>query len=231
MQNKKNDNKKNKKEILLDTLKGNKFIKNKIIIMSLLEENKLESIINNITDSEIVVLGSSYIKKDKISHLENFLFFLDSFITYVIGIINNYSIITDVIVECLKNKESSILLEKIYPYDDNNISRIRYNYKLMIISNFYNNLNRFSNELPDIFDINNIDMTMEEDIDKLINILEEICFVNKDNYYLLALFTRVEEDNYDIYLSYYERLLDNYKKNMDFIKEYQKFKKINNICL
>ena len=231
MQNKKNDNKKNKKEILLDTLKGNKFIKNKIIIMSLLEENKLESIINNITDSEIVVLGSSYIKKDKISHLENFLFFLDSFITYVIGIINNYNIITDVIVECLKNKESSILLEKIYPYDDNNISRIRYNYKLMIVSNFYYNLKIFGSELPDIFNINTIDITKEEDIDKLINILEEICFVNKDNYYLLALFTRVEEDNYDVYLSYYERLLDNYKKNMDFIKEYQKFKKINNICL
>ena len=230
MQNKKDDNKKSK-EGLLDTLKESKFIKNKIIIMSLLEENKLENIISNITDNEIVVPGSSYIKKDKISHLENFLFFLDSFITYVIGIINNYSIITDVILECLKNKESNILLEKIYPYDDNNISRIRYNYKLMIVSNFYNNLNRFSNELPDIFDINNIDMTMEEDIDKLINILEEICFVNKDNYYLLALFTRVEEDNYDIYLSYYERLLDNYIKNMDFIKEYQKFKKINNICL
>ena len=230
MQNKKDDNKKSK-EGLLDTLKESKFIKNKIIIMSLLEENKLENIISNITDNEIVVPGSSYIKKDKISHLENFLFFLDSFITYVIGIINNYSIITDVIVECLKNKESNILLEEIYPYDDNNISRIRYNYKLMIVSNFYNNLNRFSNELPDIFDINNIDITKEEDIDKLINILEEICFINKDNYYLLALFTRVEEDNYDIYLSYYERLLNNYKKNMDFIKEYQKFKKINNICL
>lgn len=231
MQNKKNDNKKNKKEILLSTVKESKFIKNKIIIMSLLEENKLESIINNITDSEIVVLGSSYIKKDKISHLENFLFFLDSFITYVIGIINNYSIIIDVIVECLKNKESSILLEKIYPYDDNNISRIRYNYKLMIVSNFYNNLNRFSHELPDIFDINNIDITKEEDIDKLINILEELCFINKDNYYLLALFTRVEEDNYDVYLSYYERLLDNYIKNIDFVKEYQKFKKMNNIYL
>lgn len=230
MQNKKNDNKKNKEE-LLDIVKESKFIKNKIIIMSLLEENKLENIISNITDSEIVVPGSSYIKKDKISHLENFLFFLDSFITYVIGIINNYSIITDVIVESLKNKESKILLEKIYPYDDNNISRIRYNYKLMIVSNFYNNLNRFSNELPDIFNINNIDITKEEDIDKLINILEEICFINKDNYYLLALFTRVEEDNYDIYLSYYERLLNNYKKNIDFIKEYQKFKKINNICL
>ena len=230
MQNKNDDNKKSK-EGLLDIVKESKFIKNKIIIMSLLEENKLDDIISNITDSEIEVPGSSYIKKDKISHLENFLFFLDSFITYVIGIINNYSIINDVIVECLKNKESSILLEKIYPYDDNNISRIRYNYKLMIVSNFYNNLNRFSHELPDIFDINNIDMTIEEDIDKLINILDEICFINKDNYYLLALFTGVEEDNYDVYLSYYERLLDNYKKNMDFIKEYQKFKKINNICL
>ena len=38
-------------------------------------------------------------------------------------------------------------------------------------------------------------------------------------------------DNYDIYLSYYERLLDNYIKNIDFIKEYQNFKKLNNICL
>ena len=231
MQNKKNDNKKNKKEILLDTLQESKFIKNKIVIMSLLEENKLDSIINNITNREIVVLGGSYIKKDKISHSENFLFFLDSFINYIMNIINNYSIIIDVIVECLKNKESSILLEKIYPYDDNNLSKIRYNYRLMIISNFYYNLNIFGNEIPDIFNINTIDITKEEDIDKLINILEEMCFINKDNYYLLALFTRVEEDNYDIYLSYYERLLDNYIKNIDFVKEYQNFKKLNNIYL
>lgn len=230
MQDKENDNKKNKEE-LLEIVKKSKFIKNKIIIMSLLEEDKLEDIIKNITDREIVVPGSAFLKKNNISHSENFLFFLDNFVNYFMNVINNYSIIESAILECLKNKESNILLEEIYPYDDNNISKIRCNYKVIIIYNFYYNLKRFSIELPDIFNINNIDITNENDIDTLINILEEICFANKDNYYLQALFTKVEDDNYEIYLSYYERLLDNYIKNINFIKEYQKFKKSNNICL
>ena len=231
-----NDNKKNKGEILYNITKNNNYIKNKIIILALLEENKLDNIIKDITDSKIPVSGSAFLKQDKISGYDNFIYFLDSFITYVMHIINNYSIIDNVIIECLSNKESTILLEKIYPYDDNNISRIKYNYKLMIISNFYYNLKEFSTELSDKYnmlklDLNNIDITNEDDIDKLINLLEELCFINKDNYYLLSLFTKVKEDNYDIYLSYHERLLDNYIKNISFIKAYQLFKKNNIIYL
>lgn len=231
-----NDNKKNKGEILYNITKNNNYIKNKIIILALLEEKKLYNIIKDITDSEVTVSGSAFLKQDKISEYDNFIYFLDSFITYVMRIINNYSIIDNVIIECLKNKESNILLEKIYPYDDNNISRIKYNYELMIISNLYYNLKEFSNELSGRYnilklDINNIDITNADDIDKLINLLEELCFINKDNYYLLSLFTKVKEDNYDMYLSYYERLLDNYIDNINFIKEYQLFKKNNNIYL
>ena len=71
-----------------------------------------------------------------------------------------------------------------------------------------------------VFNIDN-----KKSIKELLMFLTEICFVNKGYYGLLSFFERVNDDNHDIYLSYWKILFENYFNNIDFVIAYREFRK------
>lgn len=231
------DSKKNNdgvKEILKSYVKDNEIVKHKLFILELLNDNILDSIIDNIPDTSVIIKSESFLKKNLISSYENFIYNLDNFITYLLNTVGVIDIIESILKECLKCDINNILLSTNYVYDDTYLEEYVFNYNLMIVSNFYDNLNFFYEEFKDKYktiglDIKNINLDNKKDLEILLSLLEEICFVNKDNSYnLLSLFKKKEEN--DISIIHIDKVLSKYLDNLSFVLEYRKFrKKYNNI--
>lgn len=243
MQNELNYSKKNKKNNIKINLKKRKIIKvaeksqilnHKIITINLISSGTLDSTISLLNKEKIITTNNSLIKKGYLTSEEQFISIIDNFITYffnIFGTISNLNIIS----ECLNSDKNNTLLSKKYFYDNNYIDCYTNSFNLMIINNFYHNARVFKNELKSEFTLAGLkleknDLKNTKKISKIINLLEELCFVNKNNYSLLSLFTLADE-NYDMYLKEWEAVFDTYLTNIDFIHEYQKFKNRNNRLL
>ena len=99
----------------------------------------------------------------------------------------------------------------------------------LIIENFYNNCLVLRNELDKLFmavgfDLDNIDKDNYNDLLKMVNLLEEICFVNRGKYGIIALFEKINDNNYNMFFMQYELLFTMYKKKWHFVMEYRNFK-------
>lgn len=208
-----------------------KFIKNKMIILNLLYRGELDRFILLLNNKKIFTNHNSFIKKGYVTRREHFVYVLDNFITYFIDAFNNIGLIDRVLSLCINCSASNVLLSDKYLYDNAYIDYYINKYNLMIIDNFYNNLFSFKDEL--IQEIENINLKFDIKNDECVNyffmILEEICFVNRNNFALLSLFDRVNDDNYDLYLVYFKILFSNYFNNIEFVEAYRLFKKKNNL--
>ena len=49
------------------------------------------------------------------------------------------------------------------------------------------------------FDLDNIDKDNYNDLLKMVNLLEEICFVNRGKYGIIALFEKINDNNYNMF--------------------------------
>ena len=80
-------------------------------------------------------------------------------------------------------------------------------------------------------DIENINIDNRDDMEKIIRLLEEVCFVNRNRYGIMALFEKINDANYKMFLMQYELLFSIYKKNIKFIREYHKFRDDNDMYI
>lgn len=238
--NKKNNLKNNnikmklKKRKIIRTIKKSHILNYKIITLNLVHSSSLDDTINLLNNEKIITNNSSLIKKGHLTSEEQFISIIDNFVTYffnIFGTINDLNIIS----LCLNSDKNKTLLSKKYFYDNNYIECYTQSYNLMIVNNFHHNALKFKNELKSEFKLANLkfaknDLKNTKKINNLVNLLEELCFVNKNNYSLLSLFT-VADENYDMHLKQWEIIFTNYLNNIDFIHEYQKFKKRNNRLL
>lgn len=222
-----------KKEVEEIVEKSNNLM-NKLIILDLLKKNNLNEYITKITDKKIYIKGPTIIKKGYLTEYEQFIYILDNFITYFMNIINNIELIYKVIPLLISNKK--VFLSKKNYYDNDNIKYYNTEFNKIIISNFYKNLILYKNDLEDYLinleiDLEKIDITKPDNIKMLLSLLEELHFTNRHRYGVIALFEESNSTNHNIFLTYYELIFSAYHKNIKFIKEYRKFKEINNIYI
>lgn len=215
--------------ILEKIIKKEKCIKNKFFILDLLQYGQLDDFIKQLDNEKIIINHNTLIKKGYLTRSEHFVFVLDNFISYFIDIFNNIDLIHKVLPTCINSTSNGVFLSTFYLYDNDYLKYYTDNYNLIIIENFYYNLIKFKNELTD--EIRLIGLELNDNYENIRNILfsvlEEICFVNRNHYALLSLFTKVDDDTYDLYLIQWKILFSNYFDNIDFVYAYRDFKKKN----
>ena len=221
--------KKTKKE-LINVINKTTSIKitNKILIQELISDGALDNLIYKLNNEKVITLKSVLVPKGYLTGYEQFVCLLDNFITHIISVVDSPELIKTIIINCL-NVNSNILLSKKYYYDVENISFYEYNYNYMITAIFYDNLVTLKDKLTKELDIiglyiDKINIEDKNDIHRLTSIIEEIVLVNKSDYKLLSLFTKVNFNRYNLFLDWYSMLINKYQKNKNFIIEYRKLR-------
>ncbi len=101
------------------------------------------------------------------------------------------------------------------------ISRIFYNNLIILKKSLEEELNKIN------INIKEIDIIDKGDVAYLTKIINEIVFINRNDYKVLSLFTNIDNNKYDLYSNWYGMLLSKYIANIDFIKAYRKYKSSN----
>lgn len=225
-----------KKRNIEKVVKKNNNLMNKLLILDLLYSDKLNNYIIELTHKKIYIEGPTIIKDGYLTEYEQFIFVLDNFISHFINIFNNIDLVYKVIPTVISSNKENILLSKRNYYDSSNIKYYNNEFNKIIISNFYKNILTYRKELNHYLlavniDIDKINFEKSNDITKILFLLEELHFVNRNRYGIVALFEACNNKNYNIFLKYYELIFNIYQKNINFIKEYRKFKENNNMYL
>ena len=203
-------------------------------IWQLFNDNYLDKFINKLNDETVII--NSYLDKNKnyLTSEEQFLQILDNYITFF----NNkftFVILREIILKLIFiNNNSEFLLCKKYIGDNNQINYFKQNYILFTIETFYKNCQKLYNFLEkdlnsiDI-NINKININNNDDAKKILDILINLCIINKNSYDIIYLFKDIDNNHkmtnsiYDIYVVQWKNLIKNYHQNINFLNEYQKF--------
>ncbi len=225
-----------KKKRITEVVLNSRTLINKFLILDLLYNNHLDGYIYDLNEDKIYITVPTIIKKKYLTGYEQFLCILDNFIIYFLNIFNNVELSYTVLPLCIKNDKNNVLLTKKYFYDNSYIKYFNTEFNTMIVSNFYNNCLILREYLVDFFkmvdiDIENINIDNRDDMEKIIRLLEEVCFVNRNRYGIMALFEKINDANYKMFLMQYELLFSIYKKNIKFIREYHKFRDDNDMYI
>lgn len=207
-----------KKNKIKDVINKSDNLINGIFIVDLLDKGYLDKYMDCLSDNKIYIECPTIIKKKYLTEYEQFLCILDNFITYTINSFSNIELIYIILPLCIANDKNNIFLTKKYFYDNSNITYFNKEFNKLIIENFYNNCLVLRNELDKLFmavgfDLDNIDKDNYNDLLKMVNLLEEICFVNRGKYGIIALFEKINDNNYNMFFMQYELLFTMYKKN------------------
>lgn len=231
LEDKKTDNEYQlKKKKILRIVLNSEYIQNKQLIFTFLLENTLDNYINNLDNNKVKININTVVKKGYLTSEEQFLSILDSFITYLLSIINNIKLLEKIFDMCVNNEHGKILLSKKYIFDNDNINYFYNKFNLMIINNFYNNIFALKREL--MYELDTIDIKVEkyninnpQNIKKIAQLLGDICFINRDReYMLLSMFNSIDTISKELFINHFEILLSNYLKNINFIIEYHKLR-------
>ena len=173
-----------KKNKIKDVINKSDNLINGIFIVDLLDKGYLDKYMDCLSDNKIYIGCPTIIKKKYLTEYEQFLCILDNFITYTINSFSNIELIYIILPLCIANDKNNIFLTKKYFYDNSNITYFNKEFNKLIIENFYNNCLVLRNELDNLFmavgfDLDNIDKDNYNDLLKMVNLLEEICFVNR----------------------------------------------------
>ncbi len=203
-------------------------------IWQLFNDNYLDKFINKLNDETVII--NSYLDKNKnyLTSEEQFLQILDNYITFF----NNkftFVILREIILKLIFiNNNNEFLLCKKYIGDNNQINYFKQNYILFTIETFYKNCQKLYNFLEK--DLNSIDINIDkininnnDDAKKILDILINLCIINKNSYDIIYLFKDIDNNHkmtnsiYDIYVVQWKNLIKNYHQNINFLNEYQKF--------
>lgn len=218
-----------KKNKIKDVINKSDNLINGIFIVDLLDKGYLDKYMGYLSDNKIYIECPTIIKKKYLTEYEQFLCILDNFITYTINSFSNIELIYIILPLCIANDKDNIFLTKKYFYDNSNITYFNKEFNKLIIENFYNNCLVLRNELDKLFmavgfDLDNINNDNYNDLLKMVNLLEEICFINRGKYGIIALFEKINDNNYNMFFMQYELLFTMYKKKWHFVMEYRNFK-------
>ena len=218
-----------KKNKIKDVINRSDNLINGLFIVDLLDKGYLDKYMGYLSDNKIYIECPTIIKKKYLTEYEQFLCILDNFITYTINSFSNIELIYIILPLCIANDKENIFLTEKYFYDNDNITYFNKEFNKLIVENFYNNCLVFRDNLENFykmidFDLDNVDINSYDDLQELVNLLEELCFVNRGKYGVIALFEKINDNNYNMFLMQYELLFTIYKRNWHFVMEYRKFK-------
>ena len=214
-----------KKKNMLKMVISSKNILNKSFIIRFLLDDTLDSYIERLDEEDVLIGIDSFIKKGFLTSEEQFISILDNFITYFFDIVSDVNFGENVFKVCINTKVWDIFLDKKYFYDNDNMEYFYYHFNLIIIDSFYHNLNLLKNDL--IYELDSLSLDMnrfyikrKSDVKKIVTLLSDICFVNKNRSYMLfSLFNRMDRSR-ELALNHFEILFSNYFKNIRFLMEY-----------
>ena len=214
-------------------------------IWQLFNDNYLDKFINKLDNDLVIINYCTYKNKKYLTAEEQFLQMLDNYITFFNHKFT-FAILRETILKLIfTNNDNEFLLCKKYLGDNNQINYFNQNYILFTIETFYKNCQKLYNFLEK--DLNSIDININQininnDAQKILDILIKLCILNKDNYDIIYLFNDIDntintkaKNNdkvsinnsiYNTYIIQWKSLIKNYHKNIKFLNEYQKF--INN---
>lgn len=220
----------NRKKLIKAINDNEKRIRHKYLILDLIEEKEFERVVALVKKDKIKVIRSPLVPKGYLTGFEHFIFILDDFITHYFNITNSPEDIKIIITNLLK--DSDILLSNKYIYDNENISFYQYEFNYLLCKKFYYNLISMKKDLRK--ELKKIDLSISkisiknlDDINGLTTLLGEISFINQNSYKIFALFDDIDSTRRELYIDIYKMLLQNYIKNIDFIKKYREFKNSN----
>ena len=222
-----------KQKIKKHIIKSSRVV-HKVMILQLISDGNLDNIIYKLNNKIVEVNCNCLEKKGYISSEEHFIYIIDNFITYFLNIFNYSDMTKEIVSLCINSDCNNIFTSKEYLFNNDNIEYYRYNYNLIIVNNFYNNCLILQKDLEQEFancnlNIKKIDIKNNDSILKLVMLLEELNFVNKNYFAQLSLFKKIDKNNYKYYLNQWQSLFLNFFDNQELILEYRKFKEKNNI--
>ncbi len=218
-----------KKRKIYKKIGASQLILHKGIIFQIISDGALDEQIY-LLDNIKVEINSSLVKKRQLTAEEQFICIIDSFISYFTEIFPMSSSVVTIVSQCVKSDENNTFLSKKYYGDYQFIDYFLRNYNLMIVNNFYYNYLNLSKDLEEEFkkvdmDVEKVDLKNDDSVYNLILLLEEICFINKNNFAILSLFSKITDDKYLLYKKQWEILLSNYLNNEEMLCAYRKFRK------
>lgn len=224
---------KKRKEEIEKLTKSLRNLVNKILILDLLYNDNLYDLIIKLKEEKIRITNPTIIEKKYLTSYEQFLYVLDNFITYMIKIFNSVEIAHTIIPRIIK-ENNEILFSRYYFYTSYNTRKYIKGFNKMIVNNFYNNCLILKDELSPYYDTLNIkleklNINKYNDSIKIILLLEEIFFISRNKYGVIALFEKITKENYKQISTQYDRLFYDYERNIDFVKQYRDFRERNGI--
>ena len=214
-----------KEKIIKEVLKQN--LKYDYLIIKLINQNKIDYLIERITNTKTKANKTSIIKKRYLSQYEQFISLLNTFI-YIFKedfyFLNN----TDYIIEKLlqDKRNTKFLLSKKYIGNNNNTHYFSYNIKKLISNKFYNSIKKLSNESETINNFikkNKIKIKKtklhKDEIENIYNILIKLSLSNAKTLNNFLLFENINEytKNKKHFIIEWELMIKNYYQKIDAI--------------
>jgi len=211
-----------KKEILNSTSKYD------YLILKLINEDKINNLINNINNKKTKINITSLYKKKYLTENEQFLLLLNNTIYYFkeqfYFLNNNIDLVITILLQNKKN--TKYLLSKKYIGKNSNIPFFNKSIKKLIITNYYNNLKNLSKESLIIKNFRKEhNLFLEKEINIIYNNLLELSLCNATYTNNILLFESINNNINETEKKFKNK---NIKKQikLHYIKEYEKM--INN---
>ena len=208
------------------------------LILKLINENKINELINNINNRKTKINVTSLYKKKYLTANEQFLYLLNNTIYYFkeqfYFLNNNIDLIITILLQNKKN--TKYLLCKKYIGKNSNIPFYDKNIKKLIINNYYNNLKTLSKESLIIKNYRKEhNLLTEKEINTIYNNLLELSLCNATYLNNILLFENINNHinettkvfkvkNIDSqikqhYLKEYEKMINNYYEKKEYINK------------
>jgi len=211
-----------KKEILNSTSKYD------YLILKLINEDKINNLINNINNKKTKINITSLYKKKYLTENEQFLLLLNNTIYYFkeqfYFLNNNIDLVITILLQNKKN--TKYLLSKKYIGKNSNIPFFNKSIKKLIITNYYNNLKNLSKESLIIKNFRKEhNLFLEKEINIIYNNLLELSLCNATYTNNILLFESINNNINETEKKFKNKNINKQIK-LHYIKEYEKM--INN---
>lgn len=211
-----------KKEILNSTSKYD------YLILKLINEDKINNLINNINNKKTKINITSLYKKKYLTENEQFLLLLNNTIYYFkeqfYFLNNNIDLVITILLQNKKN--TKYLLSKKYIGKNSNIPFFNTSIKKLIITNYYNNLKNLSKESLIIKNFRKEhNLFLEKEINIIYNNLLELSLCNATYTNNILLFESINNNINETEKKFKNKNINKQIK-LHYIKEYEKM--INN---
>lgn len=204
------------------------------IILYLFNHGALDKHIWYLQDVPIKIFKNRNTKDNYISSIKNYLYVVDNFIDFIL---NNYTLgsnYKEIIANCILCDNNKAFLLRDYYYNSSYTDYYMLNFKLITIYNFINNAiileKDIKDELKNIgINLKRVNLNNKEDINMVFELLNELTFINKSKYGLIAFYSKLDLKIYENYALQYSMLINNYLRHIDLASAYATYNREYNI--